>query len=493
MTELAFRTASDLAAAIRRREISSREVLDHYLARIDRLNARLRAIVTLEAEGARSRADAADAAVARGESIGPLHGVPITIKDSLETEGMLTTAGSREYARHVPATDAPAVARLRAAGAIVFGKTNLPSLAMDVQSANALFGTTTNPWDETRSPGGSSGGSAAAVAAGLTGLELGSDLAGSVRLPAHACGVYGHKPSYGIVPVRGHVPGPPGTLATPDLLALGPIARGADDLEAALGAIAGPDEADARGWRLDLQPPRRGSMREYRIGVWLDDPACPVDAPVRERLEAAVDALAKAGAKVDRRARPDVSLADAWRDALRLMWGAISPMVDEKILDRLAEEARNLAAGDESLRARFARFAPQRHREWLAADEARERYRAAWAAFFREHDALLSPASPVPAIPHDTGTDPLTRTITVNGAPRPYWEQVFWATVVGMAFLPATVAPVGRTPAGLPVGIQIVGPYLEDRTPIDLARRMADVVGGFEPPPLFVGNLGEQE
>ncbi len=212
MSDIALRPAHELADAIRRRELSSRELLDHYLSRVERLNPALNAVVTLDPDGARRAADVADAAVARGEVVGPLHGVPMTIKDTYETAGMRTTCGVAAW-DHVPDIDAEAVRRLREAGAVIFGKTNAPSFAADWQTYNPIFGATNNPWDTTRTTGGSSGGAAAALAAGLTALELGSDIAGSIRLPSNWCGVCGHKTSWGIVPHRGHLPPPPGALA----------------------------------------------------------------------------------------------------------------------------------------------------------------------------------------------------------------------------------------------------------------------------------------
>ncbi len=483
MPEIAFQSATALTAAIRSRQLGCRELLDHYLQRVERLNPAINAVVTLDAERARRRADAADAALARGESWGPLHGLPLTIKDSLETAGLRTTAGAPIHADHVPDTDAVAVERLVAAGAIVFGKTNLPAFAMDVQSYNAVFGTSNNPWDVTRSPGGSSGGAAAAVAAGLTGLELGSDIGGSIRNPAHYCGIYGHKPSYGIVPLRGHIPGPPGSLSEADLAVLGPLARSADDLALALEVLAGPAADRAVAWRLELPPPRHASLRGYRAAAWLDDPACPIDAALRERYEETVAALRREGVQVDETARPAIDFADAYRTFLQLLWGATSPGLPRHVFDGLVETAAQLPADDDSKLAWAARFNTQRHRDWLSAHEKRERLRARWADFFRDYDVLLCPVTPVAAIPHDHSQPFLARTITVNGRTRSYVDQLAWVGVVGAALLPATVAPAGRTPAGLPVGLQIVGPFLEDRTPIDFARRLADVAGGFDSPP----------
>jgi amidase len=396
MQDLAFRSARDLAAALRRREIGSLELLDHYLARVERWNPELGALVAFDVEGARARARAADEARGRGELWGPLHGLPMTIKDSIEVAGMPCTSGSPSLAAYVPAAHAPAVQRLVDAGAVVFGKTNLPLFAGDLQSYNEVYGTTRNPWDPARSPGGSSGGSAAALAAGLCGLELGSDIGGSIRSPSHFCGVYGHKPSHGIVPLRGHIPGPPGSRREDDLGVIGPLARAPEDLSLALDLLAGP-------------PP----------------------------LLAAFDAQAPA-----------------------------------------------LDPADDAFAAHIVRGAAQRHREWLAAHERRLALCARWEAFFRDFDVLLAPVLPTVAIPHDHG-EISARTIEVNGKRFPYLEQIFWAGLASVALLPATVAPVGLGRSGLPVGLQIVGPFLEDRTPLDFAARMAEVVGGFVAPPGF--------
>ena len=431
MDDVVFRPAVALAKALRAGELGSRELLEQYISRVERLNPKVNAVVAVDLERARRRADEADAARKRGSLLGPLHGLPMTIKDSLETEGLCTTCGVPELAKHVPSRDATAVARLRAAGAVVFGKTNAPTWAMDVQTYNPVYGTTNNPWDTTRSPGGSSGGAAAAVAAGLTALEMGSDIGGSIRNPSHYCGVYGHKPSYGIVPGRGHLPPPPGTLADTDIGVVGPIARSAEDLALALEVVAGPDEDQAVGWRLALPPPRRGALRDYRVAAWLDDPACPVDDAVRGRLEAVVEALVKAGVRVEE-ARP-VDFAEAYRDYLRLLLPVTTAGAPDAVIAALAEHATQLAPDADDMQARVARFATQRHRDWLAANEKRQHHRARWAAFFRDHDVLLCPASPVTAIEHDHEGDVFTRTMQVNGMTRPYADQVAWAgaTVAG--------------------------------------------------------------
>jgi amidase len=407
----------------------------------------------------------------------------MTVKDTLETAGLRTTAGAPMLSGHVPGRDATLVERLRAAGAVIFGKTNTPPFAGDAQTFNPLFGTTRNPWDRERSCGGSSGGSAVAVAVGLAGAEVGSDIGGSIRSPAHYCGVYGHKPTHGIIPVRGHIPGPPGSLGTYDLGAMGPLARSAADLALLLDVLAGPDEAVGIAWRLALPPPRRQALRDYRVAVWLDDPYCPVDVEVQARGHAAVAALRQAGVRVDEAARPVADLGAAYRCYEKLLWPIMSGGMEPGEIDELAAFGAATAPDETNAFDRFARAVTMRHRDWILADEERQQLRAGWADFFRRFDVLLCPITPVPAIPHDHEGTPLARTIRVNGAERPYVDQIVWPGLVTMALLPATAAPVGRTPAGLPVGLQIVGPYLEDRTTIDFARRLGEVIGGYEPPP----------
>jgi len=484
MAELTFKDATELAELIRKREVSSRELLDQYLAQVERTNPKLNAIVTFDLERAKKRADEADQALARGENWGPLHGVPITIKDTLETEGLRTTAGAPELSGHVPTKDAVSVARLKGAGAIIFGKTNTPLYAGDGQAYNEIFGTSSNPWDLTRSPGGSSGGAAAAIAAGLTGVELGSDIGGSIRSPAHVCGVYGHKPTHGIIPLRGHIPGPPGTIAETDIGVVGPIARSARDLDLTFSVLAGPSEDRGIAWQLDLPRPRRSSLREYRVAAWLDDSAFPVDAQLRARLEAAVEALRRDGVTVNDRARPDIDFARANRIYINLLLPILSGGIPEEAFKKMAAIGDAVPSDTIDPRAASAHATTIRHREWIAMNEERERYRARWADFFRDYDVLLCPPMSVAAIEHDHSEPIGSRTLTVNGKKTPYFDALLpWAGLIGMVLLPSTCAPVGRTPAGLPVGMQIVGPYLEDRTTIDFARRLGAVIGGYERPP----------
>jgi amidase len=480
-----FATATGLVAALRRREVGSRELVRLYLDRRERLDPRLNAVVTVDAERALVEAAAADEAVARGEALGPLHGLPVTVKDTVETAGLRTTAGTPDLAGHVPAADAPAVARLRAAGAVVLGKTNTPPYAGDAQTANPVFGTTGNPWDLARSPGGSSGGSAAAVAAGLTGLDLGSDLGGSIRMPAGYCGVHGLRPSVGVVPVVGHIPPAPGVALEPDLAVLGPLARGAEDLALALDVLAGPARGRARAWRLELPPPRAADLRGYRVAAWFDDAYCPVDDAVRAVLEEVAGALRRAGVKVDEVPGP-VGLAESARLFQRLAQPWMATAIPDAGFVALCAEAAFGADDRHDPHARWASDVTARARDWLLAQARAAELRAAWDRFFRDYDVLLCPVTPTPAIPHDAEPDADARRIVVNGRPRPYWSQVRWSQAISTACLPVAAVPAGRA-GGLPVGLQVVGPYLEDRTVVDVARRLTAVTGGFEAPGAFRG------
>ncbi len=480
--DLGFASATRLVQLLRDGELSSRDLLEHYLARIGTHDDAVNAVVTVDAERARREADAADAAIAAGSPVGPLHGLPMTVKDQFATAGLRTTAGDPAQQHAVPAHDALPVAKLRAAGAIVFAKTNLALHGMDVQTYNPWFGTTNNPWDLDRSPGGSSGGSAAALAAGLTALELGGDIAGSVRLPAHYCGVYSHKPTYGIIADPPPRSNPAGFRTELDIATPGPLARSAPDLELALDVLAGPSPADAAAWRLELPGARPQRLSDYRVAAWLDDPACATDPAVAGPLERMVRLLRERGVSVDETARPAFRLDDAFRDFQRLLYGTITHGLP---LGRLLPFVQPLLRGDRQL-SRVGRYGGASHRDWLLANEAREDYRHSWADFFTSYDVLLCPVSPVTAIPHDHsfGQAIVLRSMPgSDGSRRPYTDQLVWAGAVGLAYLPATVAPVGLSAAGLPVGVQIVGPHLEDRTTIGFAGHLAEVIGGFTAPP----------
>ncbi len=481
MTDLHFRSARQLAADIRRGKIGCLEALDAFLARMERHNPKLNAIVVTDVDGARRRARQADAALRKGKVWGPLHGVPMTIKESYDVAGMPTTWGLPALKDNIAPRNALAVDRLLAAGVVLFGKTNVPAWLADYQSYNDVYGTTNNPWDTTRSPGGSSGGSAAALAAGLTGFEAGSDIGSSIRNPAHYCGVFGHKPTYGIVPPRGQAL--PGRVAQGDISVIGPMARSADDLALGLAAMAGPDEIDGAGLRLALPAPRKKALRDFKVAVMLTDPAAEVDREVQARLQALADFLGKQKAKVSHTARPAIDTAQAHRTYIFLLRAATAGRQTPEEFRKNAEIARGLASDDEHYYAWTMRANTASHRDWLAANETRHQMRWRWAEFFREWDLLLCPVASSAAFPHDHEGERHERTIVVNGRRVPCVDQLFWAGYSGMAYLPSTVAPCGFTPGGLPVGVQIVGPQYGDRTCIEFARLLEREFQGFVPPP----------
>jgi amidase len=461
--DIALWSTTRQAAAIRDCEISSRALLEHVIARIARINPVLNAVVTTDFEGARAAADAADAAQAGGAALGPLHGVPITIKDALETAGLRSTGGAVELRDHVPVRDAPVVQAVKGAGAIVIGKTNLPRWSGDAQSFNEMFGTTVNPWNVERVPGGSSGGAATAVAAGLTSFEIGTDIGGSIRIPSAYCGVFGHKPSFGIVPSTGYLDHAAGGTTEADINVLGPIARSAEDLELLLELLL-----RKQGPLIARPAPPPSDVRALKVAAWLDDPFCKVDHEARAVLAAAADALEASGIAVDRAARPDIDPAAASSLGMWLVLCAMSQSLPDEASEGIGEGTADSAAT---------------HRAWLDAHQAREAIRARWAEFFTRYDAVLMPVAFVPPFEHSQHGTFGDRTLPCNGATRPYADLVRWTILTGMAYLPVTVPPIGLTSANLPVGMQVVGPYGGDYRTIRLAAHIAELCGGYRPPP----------
>jgi amidase len=480
--DVPFHSARKLAGLIRRRKIGCLELLDLYLDRVQRLNAKLNAIVVLDTERARQRARKADRAAAKNEWWGPLHGVPMTVKESFDVEGLLTCWGRADMKHNVARQHALAVHRLLGAGAVIFGKTNVPVMLADWQSFNPVYGTTNNPWDAGRTPGGSSGGAAAALAAGLTGLELGSDIGASIRNPAHYCGVFGHKPTFELCPIRGH--NLPPNLSTRDMLVIGPMARSAEDLELVLGIIGQPDETEARGVRIALAKPKE-NHRQLRIGVLIDAPTAEVDAAVQSHIQSAAEAFARAGAKVSDKARPDIDLSQAHSVFIHLLRGATSSALTDEHFEQQQRMAAQLSPDDNSYPAWMMHANTMSHREWHRWNEQRAQYRAKWSEFFREWDLLLCPPAATAAFPHNQKGDRWERMVAVNGKPQPSTTQMFWAGYPGMAFLPSTVAPAGFTAEGLPVGVQIIGPQYGDLACISAARFLEREHQPFVAPPEF--------
>ncbi|HEX7775362.1 MAG TPA: amidase [Parvibaculum sp.] len=483
MTEPHFRSASELIRMIQRRETSSRELLEHFIARVELHNPKINAVVAKDYDRARKKAKAADETLARGENLGPLHGLPMTIKDAFEVEGIVTTGGAPEYKDHVPARSATAVERIEAAGAVIFGKTNVPYMSGDLQTYNDVYGTTNNPWNLACGPGGSSGGAAASLAAGLTGLEFGSDIGGSIRTPAHLCGVFGHKTTFGIIPKRGHISPPPGTLREGDLSVAGPLGRSAEDLGLLLGVTAGPDWGMSSGWKLDLPPARARSPKELRVAVWIDDPFCDIDAESAALMKNAARSLEDAGAHVDWNARPAFTLAEITEIYLVLLHSVVGAGFPPALKERWMEAKKSLAPGDKSHAALQMIGGTIGYADRMVWEEKQTRIRAKWADFFKGYDVVLAPVLMRPAFPHDHASNWHARKLTVNGKERAYMDVLIWAGPAVVSYLPGTSAPVGITKEGLPVGIQIIGPHMGDRTTIAVAGMIEEINGGFKAPP----------
>ncbi len=484
MSDLAFASATDLAAAIQDRKISAVELLELYLARVDEYNGALNAIVVDIRDQALEEAAAADQALADGKPVGPLHGVPMTLKESYNLTGTPTTFGNPDWKDNVTSEDAEAVKRLKEAGVIVFGKTNVPLSLADFQSYNEIYGTTNNPYNHERIPGGSSGGSAAALAAGLTGLEAGSDIGGSIRNPAHFCGIFGHKPTHNLVWMRGH--SPPGDIrGSSDISVIGPMARSASDLDTALRQMAGPDPIQSRGFKLDLPEFPANGLKGLRVAVWSDDEKCPVDQEVRARVEAVAEACRAAGAIVDLDARPAFSAEHTHEVYQNLLQATMAARMPDQNYQSLKRYVDQLDPEDQSDAAKVFRAQTSSFKTWKANDELRAHLRWQWHEFFKDYDLLLSPVMPTAAFEHDQRQFG-ERTITVNNEERPYFEQVFWAGLTGVSYLPSTAIPTGLNGQGLPIGIQIVGPEYGDLITIGAARALEAEGFTFVPPAAYL-------
>jgi amidase len=477
----AFATATATVHAIRTKEISATELLDLTFERIDRFNPAIEAIVWEDRERARRRAREADTAIARGTA-GPLTGVPVTIKEAFAYEGSPNSWGLPQLKNAISPRTAIAVERLESAGAIVIGKTNTPMMLGDWQTANPIYGTTNNPWDLTRTPGGSTGGGAAALAAGLGALTLGTDLSGSIRIPAHFCGVYGHKPSLGLVSTDGLQPGPwDGSPGLPmDISVVGPLARSAEDLRIALELLGGPSAEDRRAWNWRLPEARHTRLEEFRVGYVTDHPDAPVSAEVAELCRRTIAELGLAGA----------TLARGWPSGFDIppQLETFTYLLAALVTVDATDDERRRAAGRLAKQPDdvFAAAMTGPHARWLHETRRRLAVRARWQEYFESHDVFILPASVTAAFPHDHSMPIERRVIQTSNGPRPYIRDLpFWTCFAGLAGLPATIAPIGETDGGLPVGIQIIAPMWEDATAIEFARLLGDVVGGFHEPGEF--------
>jgi amidase len=429
--------------------VSATELFEAAVEHIERLDGPVNAVVVRDFERARETAKAADEALARGERR-PLLGVPMTIKEAFNVAGLPTTWGSEQFKDWIAPTDATCVARLKAAGAVIVGKTNVPPFLADWQSANPVYGRTNHPLDHSRGPGGSSGGSAAALATGMVPLEFGSDIGGSIRVPSAFCGVYGHKPSYNLVPQRGHAP--PGLDGGgPPLNCVGPMARSVEDLVLALDVTAGPADEEATGYRVDLPPPRHAALKDFRILMIEAHPIAKVDSEILAALDRLAGRLEGAGARVARQSNllPDLAATFGLYQAI--------------LTTAMSRGGPPPAAGEPEVMSAHA---------WMNALDGQLAVRRQWGRLFDTFDVVIAPVMGVVAFEHQTGEFG-KRTHVIDGEVTPYAAQLAWPGMATLANLPATAVPIGATRAGLPIGAQIIGPYLEDRTTLAFAGLLA--------------------
>jgi amidase len=474
-----FAGAAETARRIAHGELTASAAVEASLARIEARDGPINAVPLRLADEARARAAAADRAPPGAR--GPLHGVPITIKECFDLAGTPSTFGYPERAAHRPDRDAFAVSRLLAAGAIVLGKTNVPKDLSDWQSFNALYGTTRNPWNPERSPGGSSGGSAAALAAGFSALELGSDIGGSIRMPAHFCGVYGHKPTFGVVPVSGHAMDP---LAPPqDINVVGPLARTVEDLALAMDLIVGVDGPAARATSIALPPPSFTRIDGARVAVITGDGDFPVDAATAGTARRVAEVLRDAGARVTVDPPLPLPSRQYYRLYVALLRAATSTRRSEEEIAALLPQARALAPDDDGYEALMLRGLTQSHRAWQSRRAERVALRAAWERWFADCDAVIAPISPTASFPHMQDVPKPAQKLLVDGVSRPNADTYFWLGIASAPGLPATAIPAGASAEGLPIGLQIIGRAYGDRTTLAIAAFLERAHRGFAPPP----------
>jgi len=485
-SQWSFKTAVELTAALAAKKVSAIELAQDAINRIERHDAKINAICVRDFERGLAAARAADAELARGVRK-PLLGLPVTVKESFNIAGLPTTWGIPAQKDFTPTEDALPITRVKDAGGVILGKNNVPLGLGDWQSYNEIYGITNNPFDLGRTPGGSSGGASAALAAGYGALSLGSDIGGSLRVPAFHCGVYAHKPTFDLVAMRGHTPPPlPPLPSTRDLSVIGPMARCAADLSLLLDVIAGPDPLQAgKAYSLALPPPRHAELKNFRVLLIDTDPVMPTDKVVRGTLERLAVSLAKAGVKVDRSSPLLPDFAASSRLYMRMLMSFLAASFAPEAYAGAQAAVAALPSEDNSLAAERLRGIALSHRDWLMADGGRSRLRAQWHELFRTYDAVICPIMPTPAYPHDHSPDQETRRIKIDGKDYVYPDQLAWPGIATLPGLPSTAIPTGFAPDGLPVGVQIVGPWLEDRTPLRLAESIEQEFGGFKPPPMF--------
>lgn len=476
-----FRSATEQARLLRAGKITASELLERCLDQYARHNSAVNAVVVTDIERARKAAAGADRRLKRGRPIGPFDGVPMTAKESFDWTGTPSTWGVPRLRDNIAQSDAVALTRLTGAGAVIYGKTNVPLMLADWQSFNDIYGTTNNPWDLSRSPGGSSGGSAAALATGMSALEIGSDIGASIRNPAHYCGIYGHKPTWGVVPYRGHFL--PGIVHPTDISVAGPLARSARDLATMMELLAGSDGVEARAVTIDLPRARQRSLKDFRVAVMLTDPVSEVDQPLQDLIAKLAKFLNRRVKKISTEARPAFSTREAMDVYIALLRSATSRRQTEAEFAENAGKVVGFAPTDDSYYAQMLRAYVMPHRSWLMANERRHQMRLLWDRFFDDWDVMICPAAASAAFPHDHVGERHERTIPVNGKSVPTTDQLFWAGYSGGFLLPSTIAPIGLTAQGLPGGVQIITRQYCDFTAIRFAELIEKDYCGFTPPP----------
>ncbi|VVE31452.1 amidase [Pandoraea soli] len=473
-------TATAVQEALRRHEVTSEALVAACEAAVRRSNPTLNAVVVSDFERAYAVASQRDEELSAGLVRGPLHGVPFTIKESFDVKGWPTTVGDPAFTNNIAAQHASVVQRLTDAGAILLGKTNVPIFLRDWQSYNDVYGTTRNPHDLRRTPGGSSGGSAAAVSTGMSFFDVGSDIGSSIRNPAHYCGIFSHKSTHGLVPLDGH--GLPGGVAFPDINVAGPLARSADDLEVVLSAIAGPPAEAACAVRFELPRCHATDLRQIRFGVLSNHPIADVDAEVEQSIVRLGKDLERRGAQVLWNARPSLDADELMRVYTLMLRASTCGYLDGDAFDAAVTAAGQASADDTCYASLQYVGSAMRHRDWLRLQPLRERFAAAWRALFERVDVLLCPVAATPAFVLNEEGAPWQRTLEVNGRAQPLTTQLFWAGHSGLCGLPSTVVPAGRTVQGLPVGVQIVAPLYHDLRSIHVARLLEAAGYAFAPP-----------
>jgi amidase len=485
-SQWSFKSATDMSAALAAKKVSAVELAQDTIARIEKHDGKINAVCVRDFERGLEAAKAADAALARGEKK-PLLGIPMTVKESFNVAGLATTWGYPQHKNFKAAEDALPITRVKNAGGVILAKTNVPISLGDWQSYNDVYGVTNNPYDLGRTPGGSSGGSSAALAAGYGALSLGSDIGGSLRVPAFHCGVYAHKPTYDLCALRGHVapPNPPLPF-TRDLSVIGPMARSAADLATLLDVMAGPDPIDAGiAYRLSLPASRHPEFKGFRVLVLDTHPLLPTSAAIKEAITKLAGNLETRGVSIARETPLLPDLAASSRLYMRLLMSFLAGAFTPEVYAGAQAAAAKLAPNDTSLAAERLRGVTLSHRDWVMADGGRTRLRAQWRDLFKKFDAVICPIMPTPAYPHDHLPDQEQRRIMIDGKAYPYPDQLVWPGIATLPGLPATAIPLGLDKDGLPLGAQIVGPWLEDHTPIRLASLIEREFGGFTPPPMF--------